>query len=317
MPMDSRLDAPAAGGAAGALRPLPPPGLGRGALLSLLVHAGLLAALAFAVSWRSHAPQVVSAELWAAVPQVAAPAAASPPPTPAPTPPPATAVVPPRPAPPPRTAEPPPAKDAQIAIEKARERERQAQIERERLAREKAEREQAERERAEQEKAARAKAERDKAAKAERDAKARAEAQQREQQAQQQEQQRAKEAQARLDQQRAQNLQRMLGQAGATGAPGAAGTAARDAGPSASYAGKLIARVRPNIVLTDPVPGQPAAEVEVRAAPSGTILSRRLVKSSGSKAWDDAVLRALDRTGELPRDEDGRVPPVVIITFTP
>jgi colicin import membrane protein len=294
MPIDASPATLPAGGAA-VLRPPPPPGLGRGALLSLLAHAGLLAALAFAVSWRSHAPQVVSAELWSAVPQVAAPAAASPP-----APPPPPAVAPARPAAPPRAAEPARPNEAQIAIEKARERERQARIERDRQARERAERDKAARDQAAK-------------AKAERDAQARAEAQQREQQAQRQ----AKEAQARLEQQRAQNVQRMLGQAGATGAPGATGSAARDAGPSASYAGKLIARVRPNIVLTEPVPGQPAAEVEVRAAPSGTILSRRLVKSSGSKAWDEAVLRALDRTGELPRDEDGRVPPVVIITFTP
>ncbi len=126
--------------------------------------------------------------------------------------------------------------------------------------------------------------------------------------------------QTRLEQQREQNLKRMLGQAGvagATGAAGATGSAQRDAGPSAGYAGKLIARVKPNIVLTEPVPGQPAAEVEVRAAPSGAIISRRLVKSSGSQVWDDAVLRAIDRTAELPRDTDGRVPPVVIITFTP
>ena len=75
----------------------------------------------------------------------------------------------------------------------------------------------------------------------------------------------------------------MLGQAGATGAPGATGTALKDAAPSASYAGKLIARIKPNILLTETVPGNPAADVEVRASATGTILSRRLVKSSGSK----------------------------------
>jgi colicin import membrane protein len=109
----------------------------------------------------------------------------------------------------------------------------------------------------------------------------------------------------------------MLGQAGATGAPGSTGTALKDAAPSASYAGKLIARIKPNILLTEPVSGNPAADVEVRASPTGTILSRRLVKSSGNKDWDEAVLRAIDRTAELPRDTDGRVPPVLVITFTP
>jgi colicin import membrane protein len=121
----------------------------------------------------------------------------------------------------------------------------------------------------------------------------------------------------RLAKQREDNLKRMLGQAGATGAPGSTGTALKDAAPSASYAGKLIARIKPNIVLTETVTGNPAADVEVRASPTGTILSRRLVKGSGNKDWDEAVLRAIDRTGELPRDTDGRVPPVLVITFTP
>jgi TonB family protein len=99
----------------------------------------------------------------------------------------------------------------------------------------------------------------------------------------------------------------MLGQAGATGAPGATGTALKDAAPSASYAGKLIARIKPNILLTETVAGNLAADVEVRASATGTILSRRLVKSSGNKDWDDAVLRAIDKTEILPRDIDGRV----------
>ena len=39
--------------------------------------------------------------------------------------------------------------------------------------------------------------------------------------------------------------------------------------------------MRPNIVFGDQVAGNPTAEVEVRAAPDGTIVGRRLVKSSG------------------------------------
>jgi colicin import membrane protein len=65
------------------------------------------------------------------------------------------------------------------------------------------------------------------------------------------------------------------------------------------------------------VPGNPTADVEVRAAPDGTIVSRRLVKSSGNKAWDDAVLRAIDKTETLPRDTDGRVPSLLVIGFKP
>ncbi|MBX9936343.1 MAG: TonB C-terminal domain-containing protein, partial [Burkholderiaceae bacterium] len=35
------------------------------------------------------------------------------------------------------------------------------------------------------------------------------------------------------------------------------------------------------------------------------------------KAWDTAVLRALQKTDSLPRDTDGRVPPTLEIGFRP
>jgi colicin import membrane protein len=271
-------------------RPQRPGGMGRGAMLALLVHAGLLIAIAFGVSWRSSEPAGTTAELWAAVPQAAAPAAAPPPPMPKaepkPEPKPEVKAEPPPPPPKPDT------RDADIAIEKAKaaekdkrereEREKAEKLEREKQAR--AEREKAERER------------REAAEKAERAEKA---------------------AQAQAEDARKKMLERMLGQAGATGAPQATGTAQRDAGPSANYAGKIVARVRPNIVLTDSVPPALRAEVEVRAAPDGTITGRRLTKPSGNASWDEAVLRAIDRTGELPKDDNGRVPSSIVIGFTP
>ena len=284
------------------LRPRPPGGMGRGALLALGVHALLVVALAVAVNWRSQTPQTFSAELWSATPQVAAPRAVeSTPATPPPPPPP-----PPAPTPRVATPAPPPPVDPQIAIDKARQ-------EKEKAERLRAEREKAERERqakAEKEKAEREKAERERQAAAKAKAEAQAKREEQERRDKQAEEQ-------RLAKQREDNLKRMMGQAGATGAPGSTGTALKDAAPSASYAGKLIARIKPNILLTETLSGNPAADVEVRASATGTILSRRLVKSSGNKDWDDAVLRAIDRTGELPRDTDGRVPPVLVITFTP
>lgn len=297
----------------GALLPRPSDTLGRGAMLALAVHAGLIAALTASVDWRSQ-PVEASAELWAAVPQSAAPPA----PEPAPTPP----VPPPPPAPAPAPAPPPPAvaeRDAEIAVERARrqaaEREAaaQARAERERQAREQAERQQAERQRAERQKADREKAEREKAERAE---KARADARRREAEAAERKQAEEK----RLAEQREANLRRMMGQAGAdvgNGSPSSTGSAARDAAPSASYAGRVVARIKPNIVFTDTVAGNPAAEVEVRAAATGTIIARRLVRSSGNAEWDEAVLRAVDRTGTLPRDSDGRVPSTIVITFRP
>ena len=59
-----------------ALMPRTTGGNGRGIGLSMLVHAGLIVAIAFGVSWRSRTPEAQQAELWAAVPQAAAPRAA-------------------------------------------------------------------------------------------------------------------------------------------------------------------------------------------------------------------------------------------------
>lgn len=317
------------------LRPQQPGGMRAGAAAAVLAHLALIAAITLATNWRVSTPEGVTAELWAASPQEAAPRGEPPPPPPpAPSPAPAPAPAPepppppPAPRPEPKPAPAPPPKpvqaerDAQIAVEKARKEKEQKEREereaerqraadkREREAKLKAEQEK--KERAEQQAAAREKAEKEKA---EREKKERAEQQAQAAKEKAEKEKAEKAAEARREQLRKEQLARMMGQAGATGAPDARGTAQRDAGPSASYAGRIVARVRPNIVLTDDVPGNPVAEVEVRAAPDGTILGRRLVKGSGVKAWDDAVLRAIDRTDGLPKDVDGRVPGSMVIVF--
>lgn len=306
----------------GDFRPRQDTGLGPGALLALLAHGGLIAALALGLNWRL--PQhnaVAAAELWASVPQVAAP---PPPPPRSPPPPPQAVPVPVPPAqlpapvrpvpPPPRPAEPPAPsvaeRDAAIAIEKAAQRKKEAQAEAKiaanaasaaKLAKAKAE------QALEQSRAQKRKAQEDARQEAQRkqalaDAKAQAQ----------------KEADARADEalvakQREENLKRLLGQAGATGSGSA--TAARDAAPSAAYAGRIKAHIKPNILLAAEVSGNPVAEVEVKLAPDGSVISRRVTKPSGNTTWDAIVLRAIDRTGTLPRDADGRVPPVMTLVF--
>jgi colicin import membrane protein len=84
-----------------------------------------------------------------------------------------------------------------------------------------------------------------------------------------------------------------------------------------SYAEKLRAAIKPHIVIEEPVDGNPVAEIELRVNADGKIQSWRLVKSSGVSHWDMAVGRAMDRTGKLPLDVDGRVPSVLIIAFRP
>jgi colicin import membrane protein len=267
-----------------ALIPRNPDGLGRGLGLALLVHSLLLVALAFSVNWRSSNPAGVEAELWAAVPQIAAPRAVEPEPTPQPQP---KKVEPP---PPPPKVEPvQKVPDAQIAIEKAKREEEKRK--------EEAKREEQQRQKDE---ALRKQAELDKKKKeaAEQQKRAVAEA-------------------AAAEKRREDQLKRLAGIAGATGEPNSTGTAARTAGPSATYAGRIKARIMPNIVFGDTIAGNPQATVEVKAGPDGTIIGKRLLKSSGVPAWDEAVLRAIDKTEVLPRDTDGRVPPAFEISFRP
>jgi len=267
-------------------------GVKPGFALAALVHVALLVAIAFGVSWRSSEPEGVQAELWAAVPQAAAQRAVEPEPTP-PAPRPAPKPQPkPEPAPPPKVDSP----DPQIAIEKAKQ---EKQKQKEKLKRE-AEQEKTEKEKAE--KAEKEKADKKKALEEKTQlTKAAADKQ--------------KKLNDQLDAQRQANIKRILGDANATG--NSAGTAARSAGPSAAYSGRIKARIKPNILLTDNVDGNPVAEVEVRCSPDGNIISSKLIKSSGSKEWDDAVLRAIDKTEILPRDTDGSMPSPMVIAFRP
>lgn len=118
---------------------------------------------------------------------------------------------------------------------------------------------------------------------------------------------------ARLAKLREENLKRMMGQAGT--ASGRSGAATQDAGPSATYASAVAARIRRELVFPGNVPDTAEAEVLVRAAASGTIIARQLSKPSGYKDWDEAVVKAIDKTGTLPRDADGRVPGALTLVF--
>ncbi len=130
----------------------------------------------------------------------------------------------------------------------------------------------------------------------------------------------AEDANKLREQIRQDQIKRMAGLAGATGSPTSTGSALQSAAPSASYAGKVEAKIRPNITFAeiDSVQGNPAAEVDIRIAPDGTIVDTpKLVKSSGNKAWDTAVLRAIEKTETLPRDTDGRVPSAMTLILRP
>ncbi|MFS2033095.1 cell envelope integrity protein TolA, partial [Polaromonas sp. CT11-55] len=122
-----------------------------------------------------------------------------------------------------------------------------------------------------------------------------------------------KATQAAAEKLRQENLRRIAGMAGATGAADAKGPTQKANGPSTSYGNIINAAIRPNVVFTADVVGNPVAKVEVRVTLDGTIISQRLVQSSGNKAWDDAALTAVIRTRVLPRDVDGRIPDTFFI----
>lgn len=277
-------------------------GSARAFMLALLVHALLIAALTWGINWkRSDRAVSFEAELWSSVPQEAAPRLVEAPPPPPP--------------PPPQPAEvkvAPPLPEVDIALEQEKKRkllqqrkdaEAQQALKAEKAAEKRKAELQAKKEKAREEKVQEELARRKAAEEAKK--------------AQARELERQKLAEAAAEKQRQAVLKRMMGLAGASGDANAKGSAPKSSGPSASYGGKVRAAVRPNVVFTDDAAGNPTAEVEVRTTLDGTIISQRLVKSSGNKAWDEAVIKAVIRTGTLPRDVDGHVPSPMILEMRP
>jgi colicin import membrane protein len=293
---------------------LKPPRPGRWSMplvLALVAHGLLVGALTWGVHWQRDAePVSFEAELWSAVAQRAAPRAVEPPPPPPVREPKVKPEPKPEPQPEPKVEPPKPdTRAADIATAEAKKKKLEDE---KRAAAEKAAKEKAEK--AAKEKAAKERDAKEKAEKAAREKAERAEQAKKQAQEKADRERKAAEATEKL---RQENLRRMMGQAGATGDANATGTAQRSSGPSAGYAGRVNAAIRPNVLLTEDIPGNPMAEVEVRSAPDGTVISRRLVRSSGSAAWDRAALAAIDRTGKLPRDTDGRVPTPMILEMRP
>jgi colicin import membrane protein len=270
------------------LAPPPQGGRARALTLALLAHLLLVLALAWGLNWRRQASsETVQAELWSAPPP---PVQAAPqPPQPQPQPQPDAAAQ---------------ARQAEIALEQQKKAEAERQAAAQRQAEQQRQQELARQQAAEQARL--------------------------QQQAAQQAAQKAA-ADARRQQEAAAAKARAQAQAKADAdkkADAARRKAALDrlrqlaggdngGAPSAGYGDKVQAVVRPNIVSLDQIDGNPVAEVEVTTAPDGTITGRRLLKSSGLPNWDDAVLKAIDKTRTMPRDTDGRVPSPIILEFRP
>ena len=332
-----------------AFAPPADPGFGRALLLALLVHFLLLLALTWGVTWRS-TPQddAIEAELWSAIPEPVAQRNEEPlPPTEVKPETPPKPVEPVKP-PPPSTAQPAlPDKakiEADIAIEKQKKKdalERDRQIELDKKAAKAKEEEvrlkEASAKKAEEEKEKKAAQERENTKRQEeqkrKDDEARAkdeakrkeedEAKRLEEESKHKEEtaKRKEEEKKESEQRRQEQIKRLKGLGEASTGPTDKASAAKASAPSGTYLGRLRARVRPNITFPESqlqaVKGNPEAEVEVTCSATGEITSKKLIRSSGNTAWDEAVMNAIEKTGTLPRDENGNMPPKISFGFRP
>ena len=240
------------------------------AVLAITVNLGFIAFLVFSVTWQNRAPDPVSVELYAPQPQVAEKAA---PPKPAPEPPkpeaepPKPTPEPAKPAPePPKPApkvEPPGPTPAEIALK------------------------------AQQAKAERARQEKDK-----RDADKR-EADKRDAEKKKQEEKRVAETRER----QAREEVALKAQAEREAMTAAKAASAAQARADDDYRRKIQAKIKGNVVVPPDISGNPEAIFDVVQLPTGEIIDTQLRKSSGVRAYDEAVQRAIIKASPLPRPD--------------
>jgi colicin import membrane protein len=265
--------------------------------LALGVHALFVLLLVFGVSWQTEHPAPVMVDLWQALPVAPSQPVAVNPPAPA-----KPAPVPkPAPTPKPVVDEPPPPKAPDIALEKKH-------AEAERLKKLKAMQEAEERARKD-------------AAKAEADELKQArDKQQAEQKAEQK-------RQALLRQLEADELkQSMANETAANAARAAKLVEAQAAGARQAalaqtigkYRDLISATVRGNTRLPDNLKGNPQVRCLVKLLPTGDVVSVRVTQSSGNPAYDDAVVRAIEKSSPLPlpSEREARAAFVPELSFT-
>ena len=236
------------------------------AVLAVAIHLAFVVFLVFSVTWQNRQPEAVSVELYAPpAPEKVEPKAKPPEPQPPKPEPPKPQPEPP--APPPKVEPPQPTK-AEIALKEKKEieRKKQAQLERDKLEREKREAEKREADKRDAEK---------------RKAEEKHFAEVRERQ--------TREADALKAQ--AERERRVVAQT----AEAALAKANED------YVRQIQAKIRALVVIPPDIAGNPEAIFDVVQLPTGEIIDAQLRKSSGVRAYDDAVQRAIIRASPLPQ----------------
>lgn len=75
----------------------------------------------------------------------------------------------------------------------------------------------------------------------------------------------------------------------------------------ADWIRRIQSKIRGNVVLPPELPGNPEAVFEVVLLPTGEILDAQLRKSSGVRAYDEAVQRAILKSTPLPRPDRAEI----------
>lgn len=266
--------------------------------LALGVHAVFVLLLVFGMSWQTQHPAPVMVDLWEALPP-APPAAARPSKPPAPAPVKAVKVPEPvkaAPAPQPVADEPPPPKAPDIALEKKKaEAERLKKTQAMQLAEEKARADAAKKTQEKQ----------------------LAEQKKRELLRQMEEEDLTRRMADEAAASAARQVKGVEAQARLAEAAAASKRQAEVASVVGQYRDQISAKVRGNTRLPDNLTGNPQVRCLVRLLPTGEVQSVRVTQSSGNAAYDDAVVRAIEKSSPLPlpSERDARAAFVPELTF--
>jgi colicin import membrane protein len=252
------------------------------AALAVAVNLGFIAFIVVSVTWQNRQESPVSVELYAPTAQAPkAEASKAPEPAPPPPEPPKPVPEPPRPAPEPPKPPPAPPKPQPEPPKPAPKVEPPAPSKAEIAL--KAKREQAERERVEKDKRETEKREADK-----RDAEKKKQDEKRLADARERQQREAEALKAQAERER---------QSAAKAADAAQAKAMED------YIRRIQARIKANVNLPPDIAGNPEAVFDVLQLPTGEIIDVQLRKSSGVRAYDEAVQRAIIKASPLPKPE--------------
>jgi len=129
-------------------------------------------------------------------------------------------------------------------------------------------------------------------------------------------------ANAAAEKVRADQLARLRAAAGAEG--GSGGTVGSGVGKGGSeqagWRDKIARELKKSrsTFNTSSINGNPAVTILVKLAPDGVILERKITISSGSVAWDNAVLESFDKIQRIPKDDEGNIPEKILeLKFRP